>query len=129
MANAGHAEPTGAWTSRPCQVCYVRACAAAQSYAHGSANLSTCCCSVFAWNLLLTGHPKAIPGKIRRDLPPTIVNGWKFWIPVSAANFRVIPLQQQVKLCGHYPSLMRPASGKSCNCYACGCKLLSSYIR
>ncbi len=76
--------------------------------------------SVFAWNLLLTGHPKAIPGKIQRDLPPTIVNGWKFWIPVSAANFRVVPLQQQVSSQVELPSVMlRPFSSEVCNLWEC----------
>ena len=61
--------------------------------------------SVFAWNLALTGHPRAIPGKIRRDLPPTIVNGWKFWVPASVINFRVVPLQYQVCTCADCDSL------------------------
>jgi protein Mpv17 len=59
--------------------------------------------SVFAWNLALTGHPRAIPGKIRRDLPPTIVNGWKFWVPASVINFRVVPLEYQVRKLFAFP--------------------------
>ena len=54
--------------------------------------------SVFAWNLALTRQLSALPGKIQRDLPPTIVNGWKFWVPASGINFALMPLQYQARL-------------------------------
>lgn len=54
--------------------------------------------SVFAWNLALTRQLSALPGKIQRDLPPTIVNGWKFWVPASGINFALVPLQFQARL-------------------------------
>ena len=52
--------------------------------------------AVFTWNLALTRQLSALPGKIQRDLPPTIVNGWKFWVPMSCINFALVPLQLQV---------------------------------
>jgi hypothetical protein len=38
---------------------------------------------VFAWNLSLTGEGQQIPGKIRRDLVPSMVNGG----PIGAGLF------------------------------------------
>ncbi|GFR48879.1 hypothetical protein Agub_g10821 [Astrephomene gubernaculifera] len=52
--------------------------------------------TVFCYNLLLTGNGAAIPGKLRNDLWPTMVNGWKFWIPAASINFYCVPLQYQV---------------------------------
>lgn len=42
------------------------------------------------------GKPEAIPEKVKRDLWPTMVNGWKFWVPAASINFYFIPLQHQV---------------------------------
>lgn len=67
---------------------------AANQLALGPVVLTT----VFAWNLLLTKQLESLPGKIRRDLAPTVVNGWKFWVPMSGINFALVPLQYQV--CG-----------------------------
>jgi len=53
-------------------------------------------CSVFAWNLALTGKADEIAGKIKSDLWPTMVRGWAFWVPAASINFWVIPLQHQV---------------------------------
>ena len=52
---------------------------------------------VFAWNLAFTRQLSALPGKIRRDLVPTITTGWKFWVPASGINFALVPLQFQVR--------------------------------
>lgn len=58
---------------------------------------------VFSWNLLLQGQAHDIPDKLKRDLVPTMVNGWKFWVPAASINFWVVPLQSQVlymSVCG-----------------------------
>lgn len=58
---------------------------------------------VFTWNLLLQQQSQEIPRKLKRDLVPTMVNGWKFWIPASSINFMLVPLQSQVlymSVCG-----------------------------
>eukprot|EP00891_Asterochloris_glomerata_P008952 jgi/Astpho2/8952/e_gw1.00133.284.1_t len=52
--------------------------------------------TVFAWNLLLTQKADEIPSKIKRDMVPTMINGWKFWIPASSINFWLIPVHSQV---------------------------------
>jgi protein Mpv17 len=52
--------------------------------------------TVFAWNLCLTGKRDELRGKLRRDLLPTMLNGWKFWVPAATLNFSVIPLEYQV---------------------------------
>ncbi|KIZ03148.1 hypothetical protein MNEG_4812 [Monoraphidium neglectum] len=51
---------------------------------------------VFSWNLALTGQAGGIPEKIQRDLVPSMVNGWKFWIPAASINFWAIPVDKQV---------------------------------
>ncbi|KAK9842253.1 hypothetical protein WJX81_002847 [Elliptochloris bilobata] len=50
---------------------------------------------VFSWNLVLTGQASKITGKIRHDLVPTMINGWKFWVPASSLNFCAVPLRHQ----------------------------------
>lgn len=52
--------------------------------------------SVFTWTLAMQGQFDAIPGKIQRDLVPTMVNGWKFWVPAACINFKFVPLHYQV---------------------------------
>ena len=37
-----------------------------------------------------------IQDKLSQDLVPTMVNGWKFWVPAASVNFYAIPLQWQV---------------------------------
>ncbi|GAB4818931.1 hypothetical protein N2152v2_005977 [Parachlorella kessleri] len=51
---------------------------------------------VFSWNLALQGQAKEIPAKIRRDFVPSLMNGWKFWVPAASINFWVVPLAHQV---------------------------------
>ncbi|KAK9830345.1 hypothetical protein WJX72_011161 [[Myrmecia] bisecta] len=51
---------------------------------------------VFAWNLGLQRKADQIPSKIKKDLVPTMVNGWKFWVPASSINFWLIPVRHQV---------------------------------
>jgi protein Mpv17 len=51
---------------------------------------------VFAWNLALQGALSDLPGKLRRDFMPTIMTGWKFWVPAATINFVAVPLQHQV---------------------------------
>ena len=54
--------------------------------------------SVFSWNLLLQSPPKTaeIVPKIQKDLWPTMVRGWGFWVPAASINFWFVPLQNQV---------------------------------
>jgi protein Mpv17 len=52
--------------------------------------------AVFSWTLGLTGRARDVPAKIKADLVPTMVNGWKFWVPVAAANFYAVPLESRV---------------------------------
>ena len=56
--------------------------------------------AVFAWNLGLTGRGREVGAKVRADLVPTMVNGWKFWVPVAAANFYAVPLESRVLFMG-----------------------------
>ncbi|XP_061355583.1 uncharacterized protein LOC133300105 [Gastrolobium bilobum] len=51
---------------------------------------------VFAWNNLWLGKFSQLPEKYRRDAFPTLLYGFRFWIPVSALNFGVVPLQARV---------------------------------
>lgn len=51
---------------------------------------------VFAWNSLWQGKLKELPKKYQRDAIPTLIYGWKFWIPASMLNFGAVPLQARV---------------------------------
>eukprot|EP00252_Welwitschia_mirabilis_P017430 TRINITY_DN38652_c0_g1_i1.p1 TRINITY_DN38652_c0_g1~~TRINITY_DN38652_c0_g1_i1.p1 ORF type:complete len:227 (+),score=25.48 TRINITY_DN38652_c0_g1_i1:157-837(+) len=51
---------------------------------------------IFAWNNLWSGNLKELPKKYKKDALPTLVYGWKFWIPASVLNFGAIPLQTRV---------------------------------
>ncbi|KDD72000.1 hypothetical protein H632_c4021p0, partial [Helicosporidium sp. ATCC 50920] len=59
--------------------------------------------AVFAWNLALQNKLSEWPQKMRADVWPTLVNGWKFWIPAASVNFYAVPLNAQVlymSVCG-----------------------------
>ncbi|XP_057954620.1 protein SYM1 [Malania oleifera] len=51
---------------------------------------------VFAWNNLWQGKLSQLPNKYQKDALPTLLYGFRFWIPVSALNFWVVPLQARV---------------------------------
>ncbi|KAL2328182.1 hypothetical protein Fmac_021609 [Flemingia macrophylla] len=51
---------------------------------------------VFAWNNVWLGKLSELPEKYRRDALPTLLYGFRFWIPVSVLNFWVVPLQARV---------------------------------
>lgn len=51
---------------------------------------------VFTWNLGLQGKLESLSSKCKRDFVPTLVTGWKFWVPAATVNFTMIPLQHQV---------------------------------
>ncbi|CAL0333850.1 unnamed protein product [Lupinus luteus] len=51
---------------------------------------------VFAWNNLWLKKLPELPGKYKRDALPTLLYGFRFWIPVSVINFWVVPLQARV---------------------------------
>jgi hypothetical protein len=50
----------------------------------------------FAWNLALQRRLDELPAKLRSDFLPTMLNGWKFWVPAATFNFTMVPLQYQV---------------------------------
>lgn len=59
--------------------------------------------SAFAWNLALKNEAAQLQQKVEKDLFPTLVNGWKFWVPAACINFYVIPVKLQVlymSICG-----------------------------
>ncbi|XP_047054909.1 protein Mpv17-like [Lolium rigidum] len=51
---------------------------------------------IFAWNNLWLGKLSELPSKYQNDALPTLLNGFKFWIPVSIVNFGMIPLPARV---------------------------------
>ncbi|KAG2600459.1 protein Mpv17-like [Panicum virgatum] len=51
---------------------------------------------VFAWNNLWLGKLSELPSKYQNDALPTLLYGFKFWIPVSIVNFGMIPLPARV---------------------------------
>eukprot|EP00210_Caulerpa_lentillifera_P004251 g4055.t1 len=50
----------------------------------------------FVWVFTLTKQTSLLAQKFSHDFIPTMVNGWKFWVPAAAVNFTVIPVQLQV---------------------------------
>ena len=52
--------------------------------------------AVFAWNLVPLDRGSEWPAKVKKDLFPTMVNGWKFWVPAASVNFWAVPLEGQV---------------------------------
>ena len=52
--------------------------------------------AVFAWNLGLQGKISEWNEKTKRDFVPTILTGWKFWVPAASINFLAVPLPHQV---------------------------------
>eukprot|EP00270_Netrium_digitus_P007945 TRINITY_DN2336_c0_g1_i1.p1 TRINITY_DN2336_c0_g1~~TRINITY_DN2336_c0_g1_i1.p1 ORF type:complete len:240 (+),score=64.93 TRINITY_DN2336_c0_g1_i1:50-769(+) len=52
--------------------------------------------AVFTWNFGWQGRVKELPAKYQQDFIPTMMAGWKFWIPVALINFSVVPLQGRV---------------------------------
>uniref|UniRef100_A0A0A9G6T3 Protein Mpv17 n=1 Tax=Arundo donax TaxID=35708 RepID=A0A0A9G6T3_ARUDO len=51
---------------------------------------------IFAWNNLWLGKLSELPSKYQNDALPTLLYGFKFWIPVSIVNFGMIPLSARV---------------------------------
>ncbi|KAJ3695134.1 hypothetical protein LUZ60_000511 [Juncus effusus] len=51
---------------------------------------------IFAWNNLWTGKITQLPSKYQKDALPTLLYGFRFWIPVSVLNFGVVPLSARV---------------------------------
>ncbi|KAL1191106.1 hypothetical protein V5N11_014177 [Cardamine amara subsp. amara] len=51
---------------------------------------------VFAWNNLWLGKISELGNKYQKDAFPTLLYGFRFWVPVSILNFWVIPLQARV---------------------------------
>ncbi|GAV61054.1 Mpv17_PMP22 domain-containing protein/PORR domain-containing protein/zf-RING_2 domain-containing protein [Cephalotus follicularis] len=51
---------------------------------------------VFAWNNLWQGKLSQLPSKYQNDAFPTLLCGLRFWIPVSALNFWIVPLHARV---------------------------------
>eukprot|EP00246_Nothoceros_aenigmaticus_P003347 TRINITY_DN1444_c0_g1_i2.p2 TRINITY_DN1444_c0_g1~~TRINITY_DN1444_c0_g1_i2.p2 ORF type:complete len:127 (+),score=10.83 TRINITY_DN1444_c0_g1_i2:345-725(+) len=51
---------------------------------------------VFAWNHLWQNQVSELPSKYQKLALPTLIAGWKFWIPAAILNFGVVPLQARV---------------------------------
>ncbi|KAL9353358.1 hypothetical protein Peur_056038 [Populus x canadensis] len=51
---------------------------------------------IFAWNNLWQGKLSQLPEKYQRDALPTLLYGFRFWIPVSVLNFWAVPIQARV---------------------------------
>eukprot|EP00850_Spirogloea_muscicola_P018819 SM000176S03150 [mRNA] locus=s176:207395:209446:+ [translate_table: standard] len=51
---------------------------------------------VYGWNFLCMGKLRELPQKYKRDMWPSLVDGWKFWIPASVVNFGAVPLEARV---------------------------------
>ncbi|XP_038709037.1 protein Mpv17-like [Tripterygium wilfordii] len=51
---------------------------------------------IFAWNDLWQGKLSQLPSKYQKDALPTLLYGFRFWIPVTVLNFWVVPLQARV---------------------------------
>lgn len=50
----------------------------------------------FLWNLAWQGHLDQLKPKFQNDFVPTLLTGWKFWVPAASINFLYVPLQHQV---------------------------------
>jgi protein Mpv17 len=52
----------------------------------------------FAWSQALTNTftVASWTEKVQRDALPTLQKGWAFWVPASAINFAVVPVNRQV---------------------------------
>lgn len=61
----------------------------------------------FGWNLALQQRLGELPGKLRADFVPTMLNGWKFWVPAATINFTAVPLQYQVRRRGAIGQLVQ----------------------
>ncbi|KAL2630063.1 hypothetical protein R1flu_014749 [Riccia fluitans] len=51
---------------------------------------------VFSWNALWTNRLPELPGQLQRLAIPTLIDGWKFWTPVTFLNFGLVPLEARV---------------------------------
>ncbi|WOL20523.1 hypothetical protein Cni_G29328 [Canna indica] len=51
---------------------------------------------IFAWNNLWLGKLAELPSKYQKDALPTLLYGFRFWIPVTIVNFTAIPLSARV---------------------------------
>ena len=46
--------------------------------------------------MVLEGHGKQVPAKLRADLPTIIRSNWVLWVPFQFINFRFVPVHLQV---------------------------------
>lgn len=51
----------------------------------------------FTCLLTLEGKRKEVPAKLRQDFGQTVIGNWQLWIPFQLLNFRLVPLQLQVR--------------------------------
>ncbi|KAK8939222.1 hypothetical protein KSP39_PZI011584 [Platanthera zijinensis] len=51
---------------------------------------------MFAWNNLWLGKLSQLPAKYKKDALPTLLYGFRFWIPVSILNFGLVPVSARV---------------------------------
>ena len=50
----------------------------------------------FLWGAVWANDVKAYPGKLKRDMLPTLRAGWSFWVPAASVNFMCVPTRHQV---------------------------------
>ncbi|KAK1302725.1 hypothetical protein QJS10_CPB12g00797 [Acorus calamus] len=51
---------------------------------------------IFAWNNIWLRKLSQLLNKYQKDALPTLLYGFRFWVPVSVLNFWVVPLQARV---------------------------------
>ncbi|GLJ07935.1 hypothetical protein SUGI_0077930 [Cryptomeria japonica] len=51
---------------------------------------------IFAWNSLWLRKLKELPTLYQKEGIPTLIAGWKFWVPITVLNFWVVPLHTRV---------------------------------
>ncbi|KAG6545853.1 hypothetical protein Mapa_012814 [Marchantia paleacea] len=51
---------------------------------------------VFAWNAVWTNSLRELHNQYKYLALPTLMDGWKFWTPVTFLNFGVVPLEARV---------------------------------
>lgn len=73
--------------------------------------------TAFAWNLWLQGKAAELQPKLKKDLVPTMINGWKFWVPAACINFYAVPLRFQVLFSEVLNVAMRTARNLARTCH------------
>ncbi|KAM1219839.1 hypothetical protein FF2_046213 [Malus domestica] len=78
---------------------------------------------VFAWNNLWQGKVSQLPGKYQRDALPTLLYGFRFWIPVTFLNFWYTIFSSAIYFL-FFLSPLGGSSSSSCSFHVCGFNFL-----